>query len=96
MFAFLVTGPRLQNALDQRIDDHREMRFVADLLGRSVVKPTMLDKLRELQADYIQQIENEAVRHVEVLQEYLDLVSGLMSYSPLELEAVKRNVSKGI
>ena len=56
----------------------------------------MLDKLRELQADYIQQIENEDVRHVEVLQEYLDLVSGLMSYSPLELGAVIRNVSKGI
>ena len=56
----------------------------------------MLDKLRELQADYIRQIENEDVRHVEVLQEYLDLVSGLSSYSPLELEAVKRNVSIGI
>ena len=36
----------------------------------------MLDQLRELQSEYIQLIENEDVRHVEVLQEYLDLVSG--------------------
>ena len=39
----------------------------------------MLDQLRELQSEYIQLIENEDVRHVEVLQEYLDLVSGFRS-----------------
>jgi hypothetical protein len=38
----------------------------------------MLSKMRQLQADYIRLVEDEDPRHVDVLQEYLDLVSGQM------------------
>ena len=37
-----------------------------------------LDQLLSLQADYIRLVEDEDPKHVEVLQEYLDLVNCLI------------------
>ena len=44
-----------------------------------------MEKLRSLQSDYIRLIEDEDPRHVEVLQEYLDLVSASFRENILQL-----------